>query len=117
MDSFSGRGTRQAVPQRESVTVRPEPVVTHHESAPSRHAPASKRPQRRGLAIIVALVGLALLAGLLAWQFFAGKAVPGVNAGQYQAVQTADGRAWSARRGVPRGAYKDHRGSRSRPSP
>lgn len=79
MDSFSGRGTRQSVPQRESVTVRPEPVAAHHESAPTTRHAAPKRPQRRGLAVIVALLALALLAGLVTWQFLAGKSVPGVN--------------------------------------
>lgn len=108
MDSFSGRGSRQAAPQRESVTVRPEPV--HHEQ-PTAHrvAPTKSRGPVKRNNVLFAVLGL-LLAGLLGWaiwQFGINGGVSGAKSGQYQAVFLSNGQVYFGKlSGEGAGFYK-----------
>lgn len=92
MDSFSGRGMRQSTPQREPVTVRPEPTTQreHIVEHPSRSTHHVQRRSKKSITIAVVGLVLALLGGWLIWRLVVHPAAPGIDTSKYQAVFLRD---------------------------
>lgn len=94
MDSFSGRGSRQAAPARnEAPVTRPEPV--RHETPVATKSKRVGRP-RPLVGLLWTILGLVVLgAGAwFIWTSLNGSAVSGVKGGQYQAVFLTNGQVY-----------------------